>query len=260
MEILDQLKKDTIQNLVSAGKRADDRDNFEYRNIFVKKNVLEYSEGSAMVRLGKSQVLCAVKIGTGEPYSDREDEGILTTSAELMPLASYLFDPGPPSEEAIELARVVDRGVRAAEMIDMKKLYIAENKVFVIYIDLYVMDHDGNLIDAAGLAAMAALQCTRIPKLENGQVIKGEYDGNLELIKDVTTHTFAKVGNTLLLDPCLDEEKGMDARVTLEITNDNSICAIQKWGSGSFTQEELNTSIDIAFKKRKELKELIDNA
>ncbi|MCC7552395.1 exosome complex protein Rrp42 [Candidatus Micrarchaeota archaeon] len=260
MEILDQLKRDTIQSLVSAGKRADDRDNFSYRDISVKKNILEYSEGSALVRVGKSQVLCAIKIGIGEPFPDRLDEGILTTSAELMPLASYLFDPGPPSDEAIELARIVDRGVRAAEIIDVKKLYISENKVFVVYIDVYVMDHDGNLIDAAGLAAMAALQCTRMPKIENGQIVKGEYEGKLDLLKDVTTHTFAKVGNTLLIDPCLDEEKGMDARVTLGITDKNTICAIQKWGSGSFSQDELFQVIDIAFKKRKELKELIDNA
>lgn len=260
MEILDQLKRDTIQNLVSAGKRADERDNFSYRNFSIKKDVLEYSEGSAIVRLGKSQVLCSIKIGTGEPFSDRKDEGILTTSAELMPLASYLFDPGPPSDEAIELARVIDRGVRAAEMINMKNLYISDNKVFVVYIDLYVMDHDGNLIDASGLATMAALQCTKLPKLENGEIVKGEYDGRLELEKDITIHTFAKIGDTLLVDPCLDEEKGMDARITLEITDGEKICAIQKWGAGSFSQEEFFQAIDIAFKKRKDLKKVLDNA
>ncbi len=260
MEILDELKKDSIKSLISSGKRAGDRDNVTYRDMVIKKNVLGYSEGSAVVRLGKSQVLCAVKIGMGTPFPDRQDEGMLATSAELMPMASYLFEPGPPSTEAVELARIVDRGIRAAEMIDMKKLYIDEGKVLAIYIDLYVMDHDGNLIDAAGAAAMAALQCTKMPKIKNGEIVKGEYKGQLELSKTVTTHTFAKIGDTLLLDPCLDEEKGMEARVTLEIMDNDSICAIQKWGTGSFTQEELEKVMDIAFKKSKDIKKRITKA
>jgi exosome complex component RRP42 len=260
MEILDELKKDTIQSLISAGKRIDDRDHLSYRDIFVKKNILEYSEGSALVRMGKSQVLCSVKIGMGEPFSDREDEGVLSTSAELMPSASYLFDPGPPTDEAVELARIVDRGIRAAELVDMKKLFVADGKVLSIFLDIYVMDHDGNLIDASGLAAMAALQCTKMPKIENGQIIKGEYEGVLDISKTVTTHTFAKINSTLILDPCLDEERGMDARITLGISDEGNVCAIQKWGSGSFTQEDLEYAIDIAFKKSKELKKLIDNA
>ena len=145
MEILDELKKDTIQSLVSAGKRADDRDFESYRDIFIKKNVLEFSEGSALVRIGNSQVLCAVKLGMATPYPDREDEGMLVTSAELMPMASYLFESGPPTDEAVELARVVDRGIRAAEMIDMKKLFVEEGKVLSIYLDISYFEGMGNM-------------------------------------------------------------------------------------------------------------------
>ena len=96
MEILDELKRDTIQNLVAAGKRAEDRGMFDYRDISVEKDILEFSDGSALVRLGKTQVLCAIKFDTAVPFPDRPEEGILSVSAELMPLASQKFEPGPP--------------------------------------------------------------------------------------------------------------------------------------------------------------------
>ena len=259
MEILDELKRDTIQNLVAAGKRAEDRGMFDYRDISVEKDILEFSDGSALVRLGKTQVLCAIKFDTAVPFPDRPEEGILSVSAELMPLASQKFEPGPPDEQAIELARVVDRGIRAAELIDFKKFFITEGKVLALYFDIYVLDYDGNLIDAAGLAAMAALQCTKMPKIEDEAIKWGEYIGPLELKdKTVTTHTFAKIGGSILLDPCLDEEAGMDAKVTFGIMGDNSICAIQKSGPGSFQQGELEKVMDIAFKKNKELKDILE--
>ena len=261
MDILDELKKDTIQNLLAAGKRAEDRGMFDYREISVQKGLLEFSDGSALVRLGKTQVLCAIKFDVATPFPDRPEEGILATSAELMPLASYKFEPGPPGEQAIELARIVDRGIRAAELVDFKKFSIAEGKVLALYFDIYVLDYDGNLIDAAGLAAMAALQCTKMPQIENETIKWGEYVGPLELKdKTVTTHTFAKIGNSIVLDPCLDEEAGMDAKVTFGIMGENSVCAIQKSGKGGFQQNELEEAVSIAFKKNKELKEILEKA
>ena len=78
-------------------------------------------------------------------------------TAEFSPMASELFEKGPPSIEAIELARIIDRGIRESEVIDVKKLCIKEGeKVWSVMIDLYPMNNGGNLIDACALAAMAA--------------------------------------------------------------------------------------------------------
>src|SRR6266705_3404613 len=120
-----------------------------------------------MISRGKRIVLVGVKVQTGPPFPDTPDEGVLTVNAELVPLASPSFEAGPPSEEAIELARVVDRGIRESKAIDMKSLVLQKGKtVQVVYVDIYVLDHDGNLIDAASMAALAALINAKVPKME----------------------------------------------------------------------------------------------
>jgi len=84
-------------------------------------------------------------------------------------MASPRFESGPPNEESIEVARVIDRGIRESGAIDTKKLLIEENLVWIVFIDVHVLDHDGNLIDAGGIASMAALLNTRLPKYEDGK-------------------------------------------------------------------------------------------
>ena len=97
----------------------------------------------------------------------------MTVNAELVPLAAPNFEPGPPDENSIELARIVDRGIRESKAIDTAKLCIEPGKkVFVVFVDVYVLNHDGNLIDAAALAAVSALMNTKMPnyEVEDGEV------------------------------------------------------------------------------------------
>ncbi|MEM0087256.1 MAG: hypothetical protein QXU16_03265, partial [Candidatus Micrarchaeaceae archaeon] len=190
---------------------------------------------------------------------DKPDEGNLIVSAELLPLASTEFEAGPPSPEAIELARVVDRGVRASELLDLGSLFIEEEKVWSVFVDIYILNYDGNLFDASMLAAVSALSSTRMPKYEDDKVIR---EGNLQKLKTgkiVTSCTFAKVGNAILLDADSNEESVMDARLTIA-NDEDKIRAMQKGLSGSFTHEEILSAIDKSFEKSKELRSIIKNA
>ena len=258
MEILDEIKKDYVQDLIRRGKRPDERGFEEYRKITIEPNVLKSAEGSAKVRMGDTQILVGIKFGVGAPFADRPKEGVLATNAELLPLASPSFEPGPPDERSIELARVVDRGIRSAGVIDLESFFIDEGKVWALFIDLYVLDYDGNLIDAAALAAMSALLNAKWPKYENGHVIRNEYQGNLKIDKNkkVVACTFAKINGSVVLDPCLDEEIAMSARLSLATTGEH-LCAAQKAGSGSFTRDEIVKLTDLALAKGSELRALI---
>ncbi|MBI4399613.1 exosome complex protein Rrp42 [Candidatus Micrarchaeota archaeon] len=257
MEILDEVKKDFVIDLIRKNKRPDERDFLSYRPITIQKDVLTSTEGSALVKIGNSQVLVGIKMDKGTPFTDRPKEGILATNAELLPLASPTFELGPPDERSIELARVVDRGIRSSSAIDLKSLYIAENLVWAVFIDLYVLDHDGNLIDTAALAAMAALLNTKQPKFEDGKVIRKEPMDKLKINARAVTCTFAKIDGKLVLDPCLDEETAMDARLTIA-TDENNICAMQKGCLGGFSADEVNQLIGVSFEKGKELRKLIE--
>lgn len=182
---------------------------------------------------------------------------MLSTTAELLPLASPTFEPGPPDEVAIELARIVDRGIRSSNAVDLNALFIEKDKVRMVFVDIYVLDHDGNLIDASALAAMAALLNARLPKYEDGQLIRAERSESLNVGQKVVTCTFSKIGSQIVLDPGIDEEKAMGARLTLATTPEH-VCAIQKGGRGAFTRDELINLVDVSFEKGNELRKLLD--
>ena len=60
----------------------------------------------------ENKVIVGVKVGVAAPTPDSPDKGNLMVTAELLPLSSPRFELGPPRFDAIELGRVIDRGVR----------------------------------------------------------------------------------------------------------------------------------------------------
>lgn len=255
-----RVKQKQIAELMSTGKRLDGRDLNEYRQIGMEMGFVEKAEGSARVLLGKTEVLVGIKIEVGEPFPDTPGEGVLTVNAELVPLASPLFEPGPPNENAIELARVVDRGVRESKAIDLEKLCLEPGKrVLVVFIDVYVLNHDGNLIDASALAALAALVNAKMPKYEidEGEVsVKPGYIP-LPIRNHPIAVTFAKINGKLAIDPSLEEEQVMDTRLTITIEKDGKICSIQKGETGHFSIEQVVQAAKIAREKANDLRKLV---
>src|SRR4030043_35036 len=218
--IVTRVRQKQIGQSIDAGKRLDGRGLTDYREFTIEEGLIERAEGSARIRLGKTEVLVGVKVGTGAPFPDTPNEGVLTVNAELVPLASPTFEPGPPDENSIELARIVDRGIRESKVIDTKKLCIEPGKkVFVVFVDVYVLNHDGNLIDAAALAAVSALVNTKMPNyvIEDGEIkIKTGYTP-LPLKSHPITVTIGKIGDKLIVDPWIEEERVMDARLSMAI-------------------------------------------
>lgn len=259
--IIIRVKRKRIIELLASGKRTDGREPTEYRDIKIEAGVIERAEGSARVCLGNTEVIVGIKISTGTPFPDVPDRGVLTVNAELVPLASPNFEPGPPGEDAVELARVVDRGIRESKAIDLEKLCVESGKlVFVVFIDIYVLNHDGNLIDASAIAALAALMNTKMFKYEvvDGEIVKKPGYSPLPMINYPIAVTFAKIGDKILLDPGLDEEQVMDTRLTMTIDKDGNICAMQKGGgSGYFTKEEILDATKTALKKTEELRKIV---
>jgi exosome complex component RRP42 len=252
-EVIATLKKDFIYNLMIKGKRQDGRGFKEFRDIKLETNVIIKAEGSAKVTLGETQVLVGVKLQTGTPFQDSQDEGVIITNLELNPIASPDFEPGPPKEEAIEMARVVDRGIRESGAIDVKKLCITHGEsVWIVFIDVHILNDDGNLIDASCLAAIAALLTTTVPNEQQG------IGPNAPLaMKELPVGiTLAKIGSKLMVDASLDEEMVCDTKLTIVSSSDGSVAGMQKMGNAPFTEAEILEAIDIAREKAAELREL----
>lgn len=259
--LVTKVKLKQIEQVIEKGKRLDDRSLTDYREIKIEQGVIEKAEGSARVLLGKTQVLVGVKVETGEPFPDTPNDGVMTVNAELVPLASPNFEPGPPDENSIELARVVDRGIRESHAIDTEKLCIEPGKkVFVVFVDVYVLNHDGNLIDASAIAAVAALMNTKMPNYEikDGELkIKQGYT-TLPMKSHPITVTIGKINGHLIVDPWIEEESVMDSRITFATNEDGNICAIQKGGSSYFTPQQILEASKIALVKAAELRKKFD--
>ena len=251
--IVEEVKEAYIKSLLKKGRRADGRGQFDYRPIKVEKNFIANAEGSALAQIGDTKVLAGIKFDVMAPFKDRPEEGVAMVNAEFCTLAHPEFESGPPNEKAIELARVVDRGIRSAEIIDLKKFFLEEEKVLGLFIDLWVLDHSGNLTDTAALAAMAALKCTKVPKYEDKALVREEFTGPLALSRDVVATTFEKIEGKSVVDGTDEEEIASEARLTLATCGDDLLCASQKSGRGAYAEDELLGLIDAAFEKRKEL-------
>src|SRR3990167_4289998 len=161
-----------IISLLNAGLRLDGRKLTEYRNpIEVKHGMIKTAEGSARVKIGETEVLVGIKMEVGEPYPDTPDEGTIIVGAELLPLSNPDFELGPPGIQAVELARVVDRGIRESKAIDFKKLCIKPGeKVWQLLIDMCPLNDAGNLLDASSLAALEALKDAKFPSFDGENV------------------------------------------------------------------------------------------
>lgn len=257
-----KINTERIRQLAQKEERLDERDLDEYREINIETDYIPTtSEGSAKVEIGDTQVIVGLSTEIEEPYPDRPDKGTIVTNAELAPMADREYESGPPREPGVELARVVDRGIRESEAIDLEALCIEPGeKVYTVFIDIHILNNDGNLLDASALAAVAALKTAEVPAYdEETESLDRESEGQpIPLTKTPVTATGRKIGETILFDTTRAEEKALDSRLTVSVTEENNVVAMQKGGRESMTQSEIQEVIDNVEDKAAKFRELLE--
>lgn len=249
--------REHVIKALDAGVRFDGRKPAEYREVRIETGASKNAEGSARVLIGDSEVLAGVKMAVETPYPDTPENGNLMVNAELTPMSNPEFESGPPSQEAIEVARIVDRGIRESKCIDTSKLCITpREEVWSVMIDVVTMNANGNLLDISSLAAAAALQSSRMPAYKDKAVDYSSHEGSLPLDADVmpVTVTVFKIGKHLIVDPLPEEEAVSDARVSVAVSEDGSLFALQKGGEKPVSPEEVDAMVGLAQEKAAELR------
>jgi len=206
--------------------------------------------GNVQVKLGGTQVLAVASSELVEPYPDRPAEGVLQFFVEFSPMASPSFEPGRPPEAAVELTRLLDRGLRMSQSVDVEALCVVASKhVWAIRCDVTVLDDCGNITDAALFAALIALRHLRLPPLSLSGVGDEATAVVLPTDQGETTplifhHTpiavslgFFKAAAAdavdqllCIVDPTDREELVMQGSMTVVLNQHQEVCALHKPG------------------------------
>ncbi|CAN1160722.1 Exosome complex component RRP45B [Linum perenne] len=277
-------EKKFIETALASDLRIDGRNPLEYRKLTIK---FGREDGSSEVQLGHTHVMGFVSGQLVQPYRDRPNEGTLSIFTEFSPMADPSFEVGRPGESAIELGRIIDRGLRESKAVDMESLCVLPGKlVWAIRIDIHILDNGGlalfpmrllvildmllvmampsnlifvnsNLVDAANIAALAALLTFRRPECslsgENGQEVvvhPPEVKEPLPLIVHhipiAVTFAFFSTEHIVAVDPTHSEEAVMGGRMTVTVNATGDICAIQKAGGLGVPQSDIMRCLRLA--------------
>ncbi|KAK1588492.1 hypothetical protein Q3G72_023987 [Acer saccharum] len=258
-----------IETALLSGIRIDGRNPYEYRKLSIK---FGREDGSSEVQLGQTHVMGFVTCQLLQPYRDRPNEGTLSIFTEFSPMADPSFDPGRPGESAVELGRIIDRGLRESRAVDTESLCVLAGKlVWAIRIDLHILDNGGNLVDAANIAALAALLTFRRPECslggEDGQEVilhPPEEREPLPLIVHhlpiAVTFGFFSSESIMVIDPTHHEEAVMAGRMTATLNANGDVCAIQKPGGEGVLQSVIMQCLRLASRTAGDITKKINDA
>jgi len=135
---------------------------------------------------------------------------------------------------------------------------LIKEKVWAIFVDIYAINDDGNLIDLAGLAALIALGSAKMPvydeKEEKVNREAGLSKNDLPLDKDAMSFNLSvyKIGDSLVLDPNKEEEDSADYKISIAMNSSkdgDKVSSIQKSGEGAISGEDIGDILDLVSKK-----------
>lgn len=202
------------------------------------------------------------------PYADRPFDGIFTITTELSPMASPAFEVNRPTEAEVLLSRLLEKTVRRSNALDTESLcLIAGRKCWSVRADLHVLSHDGNLVDAACFALVAALRHFRKPDTTiDGEQLTIYTPAERDPVPLSWLHSpfcltfsfFGEEADMVLLDANLLEEQLRVSSCTISLNRYGEICQIAKLGGEAVDAVTLVQCSTLALAKSKDLSILLD--
>lgn len=229
--------------------RPDARPLNSARDTTVALGAVSSANGSALVKIGCTTMLAAIKMEIMTPSTESPDEGNLAIEFHMPPICSPLVRPGKPADAAPVISKQLADTILSAGMINLKELCLVSGKAaWMAYLDICCLDADGALFDAALLSAVAAFSNLRIPvvslndegrvfimseEMEEGNsrkepVNKEQRKLTLSNIPFALTCILHK--NYILADPTAEEESIIETSVTVVLNSSGLLVSLYKPG------------------------------
>ena len=205
---------------MSNYSRPDGRDWDQLRPVTITPSYQKYAEGSALIEMGTTKVLCAASIEERVPTFMRgEGRGWVTAEYSMLPRAtntrnSRERESGKISGRSQEIQRLIGRSLRAVTDMDA----LGERTV---QIDCDVIQADGGTRTAAITGAYVALNQALQMLVKNGILT------NVPLLCPVAAISVGILNDQLLLDLCYEEDFGADVDFNVVLTYQGGLVEIQ---------------------------------
>src|ERR1039457_6387186 len=218
--------------------RTDNRQPGEMRPVEIVIDYLMTAEGSALIKVGNTHVLCAATIEDSvPPFLRNSGKGWVTAEYSMLPRATAKRTPrevtkGRPSGRTHEIQRLIGRSMRAA--VDMSAL--GERTVII---DCDVIQADGGTRTASvtgGLVAMALRQLREYGVLKNNPL--REY---------IAATSVGVVGGVPMLDLCYEEDSQADVDMNVVMTGAGQFVEVQATAEHTpFDDAQMAQMMDLA--------------
>ncbi|MGL1901434.1 MAG: ribonuclease PH [Fibrobacterales bacterium] len=220
--------------------RIDNRTNDQLRNINIIENFVSCAEGSYLIEVGRTRVLCNASIESKVPrWLEGKGKGWVTAEYSLLPRSTdsrVQRERKSVSGRTQEIQRLIGRSLRA--ITDLEAL--GEHSIII---DCDVLEADGGTRTASIVAAFMALaQAIKIIKSEEGiekQILK----------KWVTAVSVGILDGTPILDLNYPEDSKAEVDMNVVFADGTDLIEVQGTGEEStFTRAELSLLLDLAEK------------
>ncbi|XP_066474117.1 exosome complex component RRP43 [Tiliqua scincoides] len=244
--------------------RPDGRELGEFRTTTVNIGSITTADGSALVKLGNTTVICGIKAEFAAPPVDSSNKGYIVPNVDLPPLCSPRFRPGPPGEEAQAASQFIADVIENSQLVMKEDLCIVDGKLaWVLYCDIICLDYDGNLLDACMCAFVAALRNVQLPAVtineETGLAeVNLEEKTPLTMRKQPVATSFVLFDSLVIVDPTTEEEDLATGVLTIVTDEEGNLCSVYKPGGSTVTGAKLQDCISRARTRHAEVKKLMD--
>ncbi|XP_025988819.1 exosome complex component RRP43 isoform X2 [Solenopsis invicta] len=256
-----------LQDHLEQNVRMDGRKFLSFRPISINVSSIVQADSSAIFKLGDTTAVCGIKAELATPKADTPDHGYIVPNVELSPLCSSKFRPGPPSEQAQVLSKLIDIILSNSVALDLKDLCICRNKlVWVLYCDILCLNYNGSVIDACTGAMFAALKTLVLPEVnynkETAVIVVNPKNKKTFTVRTLPVSTsFAIFEKQLLVaDPTDDEEDLSSGKFSIVFDDEEEICYIHKPGGIPISQNLLSKGLELAKARAKAVRSVINAA